>query len=131
MQDDYNDDMEFETRPIYDIVKYTLFKKWEELQMALAFFHKEGAKGIGVYQSHLLILFYAMKPHMIKRYGKIPDSLAWLNLMDTGDNTKLYEDWKKWISAYTILSNELMDMGVLNIHDVKKNPSKSWSRQQN
>jgi len=121
MQDDYNDDMEFETRPIYDLVKIDLFKKWAYLQITLSSFRQERTpQKFKNFQNSLMLLFDAIRPHLIKRYKTLPESLSWLDEIDT--KTDLYKEREKWLIAYKILSTELMEMGILNVHDVKDDP---------
>jgi len=116
MQNEETD--EWETRPIYDIVKIDLFKKWAFTQLTLSQFRQNRTtKNYKNFQNSLMLLFDAMRPHLIKRNKKLSDKIEWIDKTDT--NTDLYKDRGKWITAYKILSDELMQMGILNIHDAK------------
>jgi len=124
MQNEETD--EWETRPIYDIVKIDLFKKWAYPQITLSSFRQERTpQKYKNFQNSLMLLYDALRPHLIKRYKTLPESLSWLDKVDT--NTKLYMDRGRWITAYKTLSNELMEMGILNVHDTKDDENAEYS----
>lgn len=118
MQDEEN--QEWGTRPIYDIVKIDLFKMMINARMSLyEFYRLKDSKNTRIFQDSLLILFVAIRPHLVKRYGKLPDILEWLDHVPA--HPELYKDLGRWTYSYNFISDELLEMGILNVHEVTIN----------
>ena len=119
--EEYEDEQEWETRPIYDVIKIDLFKKWGYAQLALHRFRNARTdRNFKNFQNMLMLLFDALRPHLTKRYKKLPEIIEWLDRAD--QETSEYKDTGQWLTAYKTLSQELMTMGILNIHDIKDDP---------
>lgn len=129
-KDAYEDREEWETRPIYDLVKIDIFKKYQATNIILTNLRQNRTtRNVTVYQNAIMLLFDTLRPHMIKRTKKLPKEIEWLDQYSSGiPPQKNPETLEKWVNAHKTLGRELMNMGVLNIHDVSEPEEREYAR---